>query len=698
MTPIRTCLASILVAFSFACGGGGGGGNSTGPDPRDAIASVSVSPASTVVDIGSSVALTATVRNGHGAPVTTTVTWSSSDNATATVAATGTVTGVSAGAVTITATAGGKSGTASVSVNDPFPPSAPSGLTAQVVSHEAVQLNWTDNSDNEDEFRIEREQTAPLGPGETSGPQRVFGLIQTLGPNTTSFLDQTVEPETSYRYRATSCNQNGCSEASAETPAVTTPAAPTGTITIQKAIQSSTGGAPDNPPNPGLAGFEFQIKLPNTQTVVETITTDGTGQAQASVPVGTYDVTESNSLGLNDQTLLVEDLTVTEGADSPITWVNRQDPVPMGTLSIQKVIQSNTGGVPDNPANPSLAGFVFDIRVANTAPVVGSITTDANGQGQITLPVGAYDVTERVTQGLIDFTGPLNGQAVLQDQDTNLQWVNRQTGDLIGHVAAPGFGPRRLEARDPESPFSVASSIDVATQILIAGGAMANGNYLTFEFTALGGSLLERHATTGAVVRTFDPAVVSAKVGPDPCSDTACLIRRTIGPTLEIWRIDPFTGALTYVLPGDEPTVFDGPNGETQIFFDAAGALYKREPAISGAAIPLNGLAQGGTYAEPSVCPSGNTILFTETPATPDIVAYDLDLAARTVSNRRVLTNDGTSRFPVCWDDQGANIVFFFESRANLLIEVRKGQADGTIVPVAADPNTSFYGPFPIRR
>ena len=84
--------------------------------------------------------------------------------------------------------------------------------------------------------------------------------------------------------------------------------------------------------------------------------------------------------------------------------------------------------------------------------------------------------------------------------------------------------------------------------------------------------------------------------------------------------------------------------------------------------------------------------------ASPDVVAFDLDLLTNTVSNRRKLTNDGLSQFPVCWDDQGPNIEFFFQSRVNPVLEVHKGEADGSIVTVVSDPLTAYYGPFPIRR
>ncbi len=67
----------------------------------------------------------------------------------------------------------------------PPPPAAPSGLTATPSSHTQVDLSWTDNSSNEDGFRIER----CTGTGCTS-----FAEILTVGPNVVSYSDSGRSP------------------------------------------------------------------------------------------------------------------------------------------------------------------------------------------------------------------------------------------------------------------------------------------------------------------------------------------------------------------------------------------------------------------------------------------------------------------------------------------------------------------------
>jgi len=79
------------------------------------------------------------------------------------------------------------------------PPDPPSNLVAQFIpSPLSVQLNWTDNSSNEDGFIIERE---------TLGPE-AFVVLDTVSANSTQYLDTTVTYLT-YIYRLTAFNAFG---------------------------------------------------------------------------------------------------------------------------------------------------------------------------------------------------------------------------------------------------------------------------------------------------------------------------------------------------------------------------------------------------------------------------------------------------------------------------------------------------------
>ncbi|UCF21510.1 MAG: S8 family serine peptidase [Gemmatimonadota bacterium] len=75
----------------------------------------------------------------------------------------------------------------------PAPPSGdPSNLTATTVDHQRIDLGWTDGSNNEDGFSIER----CTGSGCTN-----FAEIATVGANVTSYVNTGLQALTTYRYQ-----------------------------------------------------------------------------------------------------------------------------------------------------------------------------------------------------------------------------------------------------------------------------------------------------------------------------------------------------------------------------------------------------------------------------------------------------------------------------------------------------------------
>jgi len=80
-----------------------------------------------------------------------------------------------------------------------LPPNPPGNLVAQFIpSPLSVQLTWTDNSNNEDGFIIERESLSP----------EAFLIVDTVSANSTLYIDTTVTYLT-YIYRLTAFNAFG---------------------------------------------------------------------------------------------------------------------------------------------------------------------------------------------------------------------------------------------------------------------------------------------------------------------------------------------------------------------------------------------------------------------------------------------------------------------------------------------------------
>ncbi|MCC6857945.1 MAG: fibronectin type III domain-containing protein, partial [Bryobacterales bacterium] len=103
-------------------------------------------------------------------------------------------------------------------------PAAPSGLSATAISSNQVNLAWTDNSNNEDGFRVQR----CTGAGCTD-----FSTVATPGANAQAYSDTSVSGSTLYRYRVLAYNaggESGTSNIADATPpaAPSVPAAPSG--------------------------------------------------------------------------------------------------------------------------------------------------------------------------------------------------------------------------------------------------------------------------------------------------------------------------------------------------------------------------------------------------------------------------------------------------------------------------------------
>jgi titin len=106
-------------------------------------------------------------------------------------------------------------------------PSAPTALTGVAGTPRSVELNWSDNSSNEEGFRIERRIGA-----------EAWAQIKTVGTDAIKWMDETVVPATVYSYRVKAYNAGGESAWSNEFT-VTTPSA-VQTVVIKLTIDKKT--------------------------------------------------------------------------------------------------------------------------------------------------------------------------------------------------------------------------------------------------------------------------------------------------------------------------------------------------------------------------------------------------------------------------------------------------------------------------
>ena len=103
-----------------------------------------------------------------------------------------------------------KSVIATIAANQP---EAPTDLLATTSSSSQIDLLWTDNSDNETEFQIQREKAGSSG----------WLTVGSVGADSTTYPDTGLEAETEYAYRVRAANDAGESEWSVEASATTDP-------------------------------------------------------------------------------------------------------------------------------------------------------------------------------------------------------------------------------------------------------------------------------------------------------------------------------------------------------------------------------------------------------------------------------------------------------------------------------------------
>ncbi len=123
-------------------------------------------------------------------------------------------------------------------LNIPF---APTNLSATAGSPSQINLSWTDNSGNEEGFRVERK----------TGSGGTYSLIATTAGNVASYSDDNLSASTAYFYRVLAFNSEGESsysnEASATTPAAGAVISP---IIIGVGTRVSMPWLPPRPPTP----------------------------------------------------------------------------------------------------------------------------------------------------------------------------------------------------------------------------------------------------------------------------------------------------------------------------------------------------------------------------------------------------------------------------------------------------------------
>lgn len=170
-------------------------------------------------------------------------------------------------------------------------PDAPDGLDAIDISFDQVELQWNDNSDNEDGFIIQRK----TGDG-------AFATIDTVEAGATTYSDTDVQASRSYTYRLASYNPVGHSAWTEELQATSLPTVPDapGGLMVDT-VGSNHVDLIWNDNSDNEEGFILQRKeASNAYIIVDTLDVDMTGYSDTGLTISTtytYRVTAFNISG-----------------------------------------------------------------------------------------------------------------------------------------------------------------------------------------------------------------------------------------------------------------------------------------------------------------------------------------------------------------------------------------------------------------
>ena len=139
------------------------------------------------------------------------------------------------------------------------PPDAPSGLSALASGYDSIDLSWSDNSSNEDNFVVQ-----------SSPDNAAWSTIATLAANTTAHTDNGLLPESLHFYRVKASNSEGDSSYSTVASDTTGPLPPS-------VEDEATGDIPDR----GLVSGSF-VATHDLGGLVQTITEQHSGGPKRS--------------------------------------------------------------------------------------------------------------------------------------------------------------------------------------------------------------------------------------------------------------------------------------------------------------------------------------------------------------------------------------------------------------------------------
>ncbi len=245
-------------------------------------------------------------------------------------------------------------------------PSAPSDMEVSNATPYEVTLSWTDNSDNETGFELQRSSSEGTG----------FVTMETATANSTSVSDASVAPEQTYYYRLRAVNSFGESAFTSEVSA-TTPAVPVGDGTI--GYDDVFGGISTSARRRAVPVTMTEDGVLQSVSIYHNGGTDGSGlilgiyDDVAGVPSALIGVTPEvpiNAASDWQTVALTSPVPVVSGQVIWLAWVFENNPgirYQSGTPGRASASEGWIGGMPLNWGAVSISGYVYSIYASYEA-------------------------------------------------------------------------------------------------------------------------------------------------------------------------------------------------------------------------------------------------------------------------------------------------------------------------------------------
>ncbi|MCG8698318.1 MAG: fibronectin type III domain-containing protein [Bacteroidales bacterium] len=256
-------------------------------------------------------------------------------------------------------------------------PVAPITLNAASTAHNNIQLTWTDNSNNETGFKVERSLNSTTG----------FQELATLNTNVTTYQDAGLDAATTYYYRVFAYNDAGNSEFTTAhaTTLDNAPQAPSALEADATSTQNISLTWADNSNNENGFKVERSLSSNNGFEEIATLGANVTTYHDAGLDAATtyyYRILAFNDAGSSGFSAKANATTEAENVALPSPWVNEDigNPQSSGNAAYSSGVFTINGGGSDIWGTTDQFHFVYQ-TLAGDGEIVAKVESMTNTNG-----------------------------------------------------------------------------------------------------------------------------------------------------------------------------------------------------------------------------------------------------------------------------------------------------------------------------